>query len=241
MADKKTKVYWAPVFFDTDKNWNMFYYDLESLYDFHRKDISKKSGSNNFFYCPAFKNLAKNTFLIKNPIHSHFVFEDGVAKVKSKNFVKIDMQHEPTIEDNQLLCYGMSYVFFSEDPVTLKLTSPFFNKSDYVKFGNLVPGQLKIDSWFRVLNLEFNLWNNVNEFELKEDEIIGYVNFENNESDIELIRFEMNDTLYSYASACGTSTTWETFVPLVKRYNRFKKTRTNKLVIAEIKKNIVNV
>lgn len=238
MSDKVI-VYWAPVFFEKERDWNMFYYDLESLYDYHRKDIGKDSKTNNFFYCPAFKNLAKNTFLIKNPIHSHFIFEDGVAKVKSKNYIEIDIQHDPSLKDNQLICYGLQYILFSESPVIAKLTSPFFNQSKYMKYGSLVPGQLRIDKWFRILNLEINLWSDSTELEIEKEEVMAYISFECGEEEIELKRFAMNDQLHKYASSCGSSTQWETFVPLAERYKRFLATRTNKLILSEIKKNLV--
>lgn len=241
MSKSKIKVYWAPVFFDKEKDWNMFYTDLDSLYDFHRKNISKESSTNNLFYCPAFKNLAQNTFLIKNPIHSHFIFEDGTAKVKSRNYIDIDVAHDPSIQGSKLITYGLQFIFFSESPLILKLTSPFFNQTQYTRYGALVPGQLRIDSWFRTLNLEINLWSGVNELEFLKDEILAYISFESQEQEIELIRFEMNDKLHRYASSCGTATQWESFVPLYDRYKRFMQSRTNKLVANEIKKNIVNV
>jgi hypothetical protein len=241
MSNSKVKVYWAPVFFEKEKDWNMFYTDLESLYDFHRENISKESKTNNFFYCPAFKNLTKNTFLIKNPIHSHFILEGQIAKAKSKNYVEIDITHDPSIQGSKLITYMLQFIFFSETPLILKLTSPFFNQIQYTKYGALVPGQLKINSWFRTLNLEINMWPEVNELELLKDEILAYISFESQEQDIELIRFEMNDKLHRYASSCGTATQWESFVPLYDRYKRFMQSRTNKLVINEIKKNIINV
>lgn len=235
----KTIVYWAPVFFEKERDWNMFYYDLESLYDYHRKDIDKNSKKNNFFYCPAFRNLAKNTFLIKNPIHSHFVFEDGVAKVKSKNYMEINIEHDPSINENKLVCYGLQYIFFSETPVTVKLTSPFFNNSKYMKYGSIVPGQLEIDKWFRILNIEINLWSDSTELEIHQEEVLAYVSFEPSNIDIELKRFEMNEKLHKYAASCGSATQWESFVPLIDRYKRLLATRTDQLILKEIKKNLV--
>ena len=238
MAKKKI-VYWAPVFFDDKKDWNIFYYDLESLYDNHRPQIDKGSETNNFFYCPAFKHLARNTFLIKNPIHTHFIFEDGLAKVKSKNHVLIEKQHPPSIKNSELICYGMQFIFFSEDDIIAKLTSPFFNQSPYMQNCSLVPGQLNIKKWFRNLNLEFNLWPNKNEIEFQKDEVLAYVNFECGDEEIVLKRFQMNAKLHQLMGACATAVTWESFVPIQERYQRFMKTRTNTLVLNEIKNNLV--
>jgi hypothetical protein len=238
MSQKKI-VYWAPVFFDDEKDWNLFYYDLESLYDYHRPDANKESGSNNYFYCPAFKNLARNTFVIKNPIHTHYVFEDGVAKVKSRNHVMIEKQHDPSVKNSLLIMYGMQFVFFSEEDIIAKLTSPFFNDSPYLKNCSLVPGQLNIKKWFRNLNLEFQIWPGKNEMVFEKDEVIAYVNFECGEDEIVLKRFQMNKRLHELMATCSSAVSWESFVPLYERYQRFMKTRTNVLVLNEIKKNLV--
>jgi hypothetical protein len=239
MSTKKI-VYWAPVFFDDKKDWNIFYYDLESLYDYHRPHIDNKSSPNNFFLCPAFKNLTRNTFLIKNPMHTHFIFEDGVAKVKSRNHVHIDKQHDPSMKDGTLIMYGMQFIFFSEDDIIAKLSSPFFNQSPHLQNCALVPGQLNIKRWFRNLNLEFMLWPGKNELEFQQDEVIAYINFECGDSEVVLKRFQMNEKLHKLMSTCATSTTWEAFASIQERYQRFMKTRTNVLVLDEIKKNLVN-
>lgn len=237
MPDKKI-VYWAPTFFDKEKDWNILYYDLESLFDFYRGKINKESEKNNFLYCPAFKNLAKNTFLIKNPIHTHYVLEDAVARLKSRNHILIDKPHPPSLKNNQLIAYGLQFVFFSEHDITAKLTSPFFNESPHMRNCSLVPGQVNIQKWFRSINLEYNFWEGKNEMEFKKDEVLAYVSFDCVD-DIELQRFSMNEKLHKLLATCGASTSWESFVPLHERYQRFIASRTNVVVLNEIKKNLV--
>lgn len=235
--DKEKVVYWAPVFFDAKTDWNMMYYDLPSLYEYLRPNMVKNDPGNNLFYCPSFSNVARNTFLILNPIETHFVCDGNEIKVKSKNFIRPDIAHEPSIKDNLLVEYGMRYVFFSDEDITLTMTSPYFTQSDYMKYGAIVPGQLKIKSWFRTLNLEFNLWAGQNELIVKKEEPIAYVNF--NTENVKLVRFQLNDKLHSYLNSCGTASSWESFVPLMDRYRRFEKTRMRDLVIKEIQRNLV--
>ena len=56
---------------------------------------------------------------------------------------------------------------------------------------------------------------------------------------VELKRFELNDTLRKISETCSSVTSWWSNVPLVNRYERFLKTKTNKLVMKEIKKQLV--
>jgi hypothetical protein len=50
----------------------------------------------------------------------------------------------------------------------------------------------------------------------------------------------MTDKLRSYSRSASNSSTWESWIPLADRYKRFMATQTNKLVLNEIKKNLVD-
>ena len=108
-----------------------------------------------------------------------------------------------------------------------------------MQYASIVPGKLNISRWFRPVMCEFNLWNKGRELVLKEGEPLAYINFQTNES-VELVRFSMTDRLKAYALGGADAPKWEPFVPLAKRYKRFMQTRTNRLVLNEIQKNLVN-
>ena len=135
--------------------------------------------------------------------------------------------------------YGLTYVFFTEEDVKLTLTGPYFTNSSHTKHGAVIPGQMKINSWFRELKLEYTLWAGNNELSFEKDEVLAYVNFDCEEK-VKLVRFEMNDKLKSYTQSCGSASSWESFVPLADRYKRFKQTHMNKMVLNEIKKNLID-
>ena len=56
----------------------------------------------------------------------------------------------------------------------------------------------------------------------------------------ELKRFELNDTLRKISETCSTVSDWWKNVPLINRYDRFLKTKTNRLVMKEIRKQLVD-
>lgn len=234
MSDKKI-VYWAPDCLQNNINWNILYPDLKNLYDTLAQE---KSQSNGFFRCPSFIKKTKNIFVVKNPIHSKFIVENNLLTPISKSCINSNITHEESIKNNILIDYGIHLYFFSEYDIELSITSPFFEKADHLKYGAVVPGQFNISSWFRRVNIEFNLWNGNNELEIKENESILYCHFEES-SNIELRRFTMNKSLYDIAESIHTSSFWEPNVSLKKRYQRFKNSRTNELVLKEIKNNIL--
>jgi len=236
MADRISNIYWAPVFFDAERDWNIMYSDLETLYSAWQKERITNVKENNFFFCPAFQNVANKTVILKNPLESHFIVDGNNVNIHSKDYIRPDIVHKPCINGTTLLTYGMSFLFFSDEDITMSLTSPFFHPAKHQKYGSVVPGKFNIGSWFRVINLEYNLWGN--ELKLEQDEPLAYVSFET-EKKIKLHRFQMTPELQRIASTCGTSSQWEKFVPLADRYKRFKQSRTNKIVLKKIKENLV--
>ena len=231
-------VYWAPVFIEATQNWNMIYPDLTSVHDRIRPyKTSTKSG--NFFYCPSFTGLVENTFVLENPIAGSYKIVNNQVGAHDETFINAWTEHAPSMEGCNMLSYGMKWVFFTEEDIEMMLVSPFFGNAEHLKYGNVMPGKLNISKWFRYINLEYILHTGVKEFKVNKGESLAYVVFNTNKK-VNLKRFEMNDKLHSYGLATGTSTKWEPRVPLATRYKRFMETRTNKLVLNEIKKNLVD-
>lgn len=236
---KSVKIYWAP--HDEDRtnqmNWNILFSDPKPLLSYYNKNIYDKN--NNFIQCPSVSNLMKKTFVIENPLESSlYVNENNLISHKGKTFINTTLAHNPTIKDNILVKYEHSFYFYSEEDIEMKLSSPFFNKSPHMEYGAIVPGEVNINSWFRAINLEFNLWEGNRDLILKENEPIAYISFNTNKN-IELVRFSMNEKLYAIANNNAASSSWEPKVPLAKRYHRFKSSRTGDIVSKEIKQNLV--
>lgn len=240
MNNKSTvNIFWCPLFNMSDVDWNMLYYDPENLYDCLRSKKTDSDSKNNFFYCPVFSNFTQNTFFIRNPIHSHFIIQNNDIHYKSTNYIKSSISRPPSVHNHILMEYGLKWLFFAEDEdVELTLTSPYFEAQPHMKYGCIVPGRFNISSWFRPISLEFNLQENISEFKIDKDEALAYIHFNTNKK-INLIRFENNFKLESYAKACSTSSRWESWIPLKKRYERFQRSRMKELVLKQIKNNLV--
>lgn len=237
MKKNELVVYWAPI----APEWNILYEDPKNCYLDLVSKLNKDSHKSNLLLCPAFRDLMKNTFVIKNPIESHFyIKDDQEIIVKSKNHVDCQIKHQPSLKNNILIVYGVSHYFFCEESLEVTKTSPYFHKAEYETYGKIVPGKWNCGEWIRPINNEINLWNNVKEFRIKEYEPISYYSFNTNRH-VRLQRFNVTPKITEISKTCSLSSSWEKLVPLKKRYERFKNSNTNKIIIEEIKKNLVDV
>ena len=124
----------------------------------------------------------------------------------------------------------------NEDDLQIMLTSPFFSETNYTNYGIVIPGKFNISKWFRPVNLEMLLYDNY--FKMPEHEHMAYFQFLTDDK-VELKRFELNETLRKISDTCSTVSDWWKNVPLINRYDRFLKTKTNRLVMKEIKKQLL--
>lgn len=232
---KSNIVYWAS--HDSEiHNWNILYDDMKSLYN-TLKEKKDKESSKTFFECPAFIDKTKNIFVLNNPIHSKFSIENKKVSPLSKSHIHSEIFHEDGIINNNILHYGLTLYFFAEEELEMSLSSPFFQKAEYLNYGSIIPGKFNIGSWFRKIDIEINLWEQTKIIEIKEEEPLAYFQFETHKP-VKFQRFTMNENLYKIANTCGDSGKWYSKVPLAKRYKKFNDSGTKKLVLSEIKKNI---
>jgi hypothetical protein len=241
MSKKSPVVYWSPAFRQNDgTDRNMLYFDPVSLFDQIRPLKTEGPKSSNFLYCPAFSNFARNTFVLKNPITSTYDFlNDVTIKGREINHLNSGAGRLPTIKDRKMIEYGMNWIFFSEDDLEITLTSPYFENPPHLEYGSVVPGRFNISKWFRNVNVEYCLHPNVNTFSVQKNETLAYISF-NSDEPVKLVRFEMTEKLRSYANSGGSSSQWNPWIPMIERYRQFKATHMHKLILKEIKNNLVD-
>ncbi len=234
------EIYWCPYFDVGPVDWSMIYQgEISTLYDDMRKEMcSDEEPHKNLFYCPSVKNLTSSIAVLKNTLRSQFKIQSDELISTSHTYVGSKIRRKPSMKGRQHLEYGLSWIFFSEEDLEMTVSSPYFNTPNHMKYGNIVPGKLNISTWFRKINPEFLLKSGVNEFEIDAGEDIAYLTF-NTSKKLKFTRFELSNKLRAYAMACSTSTEWEKWVDLEHRYERFEKSQMTKLVLNEIKKNLV--
>jgi hypothetical protein len=239
---KKITVYYAsPDNLQETQDWSILYKEPTSLNKYLSKNINKERSNDvqnrGFMSCTAYKGLTNNTYVIENPIDSSYTL-DGNMQSTSKNSLSALYKREPQLNNQILFEYNYPLIFFAEESLEMQFTAPYFLNAPHLKYGAVTPGQYNIGKWFRPVQTEINLWDNVKEFEIKKGEPLAFINFLTDKK-IEFKMFEMTTDLAKIMNVCATASTWEVNVPLVNRYRRFHESKMLNKTIKKIKENLV--
>ena len=233
-------VYWANIP-DGEVDWSILFEDPVSL--IHELSLNKNRNNpdNNLLRCPAFTDVTKNLFIIKSPLNSaaSFITEDGkVSAEMDGGNGKWVVNRPPSISNNFLTSFSHPIVFFAEENLDVMISDPYFSKSSHKSWGAVVPGVYNCGSWFRPIQIEFNVWPGITDVSIKEGESLAYIKFFTDKNII-FKRFNMTEELNDLAKTCSSAGWWEPRVPLSKRYKRFKQSKRDKFALDIIKKSLV--
>jgi len=239
-------VYWWP----TQKGWNLLYNDpinlQESLYKMKNKNKNKDSYARSMFECPAFSDKTKKTFFFTSPMSVEYEYDftdPENSYITPKNplmpYLETKILRPPTMSKKPLFQLSLFWCFFSEESLTASVTPPFLHNSNFTKQGIPPTGSYDIGQWLRAYPLEIMLWNETGTFKLEKDEPLFYIEFLTDRP-IKLQRVESTDKLDEYTTQCVVApATIENRIPLITRYETFRKTRMKDIIMKEIKKNII--
>jgi hypothetical protein len=236
-------IYWAPAFHPTDgPNWNMLYQEPENLFNELIKNKEKLSTRDSFFSCPAVTGRIKNSFVFKNNLKTKFYYDftdknnpivEPIEGVEAKYF------KPSALINGSNVMLRMNWIFFAEESVDLLVNSTMFHKTNLSEHGFIVPGKYDPSKWFRPVTCEIQLWGTKGEVTIKEDDPLFYIEAMTDRKII-LKRFKFNEALVKYMEACTSAPHYfGSFLPLKDRYKKFTKTKTDALILEEIKKNLV--
>jgi hypothetical protein len=237
-------VYWAPAYtynFEEEQDWNILYREPESLLSSLKNVKAKESKENSLLYCPAFTQMHKNTYVFSNSLESSFGYDNNTNELFSKkeNFIGASIKRPPSLNSSLIISYNLKWIFFCEENVSIEVTPPYFNNFSYSNQGTFVPGSFNINTWFRSVNADFNMWENSTDFLIKKDDPIFYAKF-TSEKNVILKRFAMNKELHRiYTSCVRYPDVFGRFNKLSDMYTDFKKSNTNLLVAKLVKENLV--
>lgn len=236
-AKKDIKVYWAPVW-DDPQYWSLLYKDPELVTKDLAKDKVKDLNPLNFLRCPAHIEYFKNTYMIRTVLPTEINVVNGEAIISDGGNLGGKIGHEPTLKDRHLLHMFMGWIFFTEEESLLVSSMPpFFHQTEHSKYASLVPGSFDVGKWFRPVNAEYQLWQDIDKFVMLEDEPMMYVKFHTDQNVI-LERFHLNSTLDDIRKHVQDSSFWQPRRTMAQRYEQFKNSRLKSLILKEIKENL---
>jgi len=234
-------VYWAPAIASSDGKWDLLYPEPTNLYLDLMSEKNPNRGLTSYLLCPVASKKFKNTFVITQPHDSSYFYDftdsdNPIVSPTSKMSIGCEVKRPATIKSGPTLEFYLRYIFFSEESLNARFTPPMFHPAKHTNYGTAVPGTMDVGSWFRPYPLEMQLWGQSGEIKFEEDEPLFYVEFDT-DREIVLKRFNFTEDLHNYAKHCVTFYSQE--YSLLKRYNQFKRTKMNELILKEIKNNVL--
>jgi hypothetical protein len=246
----ETVIYWAC------GHDSMYKFDLnhmhstpQSLYhELFLKRSFTKDNLNNYLSCPAVSDLLNNIFVIRAPVSTDadLDFSNSTVKYNFDSYLderkyKIELlfRHQPTLLNHNLIEYIHPTIFLAEDPSLIAtLTPPYFDHVTSSSYGCIVPGSFDIGKWFREMNLEFQLWPNINTIKIPYNEALCYVHFQTDKK-IVLKRFIITPELDRIRHSLTRVSPFRKYARLSDRYSVFERSRTKERILRIISNNLV--
>lgn len=240
MAKKPITIYWGPA----DDNWNPLYRTPENLYTELLKNKNPKSGRDSFFNCPAAADVLKSTFVFKNALDTKFSYDfsdENNPQIINHNGLEVNLTKPSGIKGGGYVNISMKWLFFAEESVMIKISSPSFHEpTDLIKQGIVPSGRYDISQWFRPYSYEVQMYNEKGMVVLNEGDPMFYLEIITDRP-IELKRFITTEKLHDYYAQCLRSREYFGILkPLSERYKVFKAAKMDKIILKEIKANLID-
>lgn len=235
-------VYWAPYYFNKNFDENLFYPDPTNLFKELVEKKEPKSGRLGFFNCPPVSDRMKKTLVFRNNLETKisYNFTDiENPQVASEYGLNSGVYKPSSVIGGANIQFHVGWIFFAEESVEVLVNPPMLHKTELNSHATVLPAKFDIGKWFRPIPIEMQAWANLGSFIVNEEDPLFYLEFLTNKK-IDLKRFELNDKLFLYARSCMNSPSAHgTNLPMVNRYKNFMETKTNKLVLNEIKNSLL--
>lgn len=235
------KIYWC--------NWSKTHYEwpqialmsykptflsLDSVFD--NKEITNKKET--ISACPAHRNLKSNTIILRSPKNFSFSFENEGLIIPDENHHHLQ-EREKQLSKRNSVNINIGWIFFSEVSLKMICTPPHNHKTQVQNYGVIASGEYDCGRWFRPVNMEYLLWPDENNFHINENEPVCYIKFDTEER-IELVEFVCTDKIVSFVHACSNHPVYyRRGMKLSDRYKKFDESNLKKVILKEIKNNLV--
>jgi hypothetical protein len=242
-------VYWAPLTSpesDFYGEWNMMYPEPNLLmHELMEKRNRDERNNRGFLQCPAATGRFKHTYVFRTGMGSEVDFDftnpyDPKLEITGKTSVGFKIERPSAFTEGGSISFNQGYLFFAEEPTIGVFSPPMMHEPGYTKYGTLIPGSFDISQWFRPMNVEIQTWKTKGKIVIEENEPLFYFEVLT-DREVILKRFRCNKNLVKYADACAQAPAYYgKHLPLTKRYEKFKQSKMNSIVLNEIKNNLVD-
>lgn len=228
-------VYWA----STEKEWMLAQPPESVASTFYKKDLIDINNRNSQInYCPAFNDHLRNLFAIRSLYNYEFYLDNG--NLRSNDYDQEFYDDHVLIRsyEKRFFSFKNSYIFFTDVPSlrTSFYEFPYLEDNNITKRCIPVAGEFDIGKWFRGTEFAFYLKEPYNSFKIEKDEIYSYIRFHTTEK-INFVEFNYSDKLQKFNQERYEAIS--KMPRLRKLENYYKMLRHKKLILKEIKENII--
>jgi hypothetical protein len=201
-----------------------------------RKNYTDQDLDANFVVCPAFSKSLKNVFALQSLYNYNFEIVNNQITSNSHNLDFAEKHLMVRSIEKKIFSFTQYFTFFT-DAKSLEMTvMPPFLEDNFVSSNcKVIPGTFDIAKWYRNIEFSFLLKENINQFNISENDNYLYLKFHTDEK-INFIQYRNNDLLVKYRNDVLNSRNFSKLKSLENFYNTFK---LKKLILEEIKKNIL--
>lgn len=203
-------------------------------------DLFQKSITTNKTYnrCPANKTALKNTYFVESPIDFDISFDDNYQGTGLRSDWLV--ARPPDFNNRITAEIDLGWLFFCEESLIMEMTPPYSHNTTASKYGSVAVGSFDISKWFRPIMPTYFLWENERKFVIKANEPLAYIRFLTQDK-IKLQQFELTQKTIDIKTACVTHPNYyKEFLPLQERYKLFQEQKMQKIVLKEIKNNLID-
>jgi hypothetical protein len=251
MAQDILEVYWAPAAFSIEQeSWNLLYPEPELIKD--KLQVINSGFSRGMFACPVTKSNLKNLYSLKSAVDETIDLpkdflvltenEEGTFSIPTQNrqVVSLVRQRRSSLKGYSNLLYNLSWIFASEEPLHMEFMSPFIPPFSPSPNAILATGGWDIGKWFRPTSLDYHIPLSNTSFEVNTGDELAYVKFVTDKK-VVLKRFIYTTTIKSLSEEMtSASIRYNHKKSLLQRYEMAKNSNIMKVVLKEIKANLVN-
>jgi len=193
-----------------------------------------------FLKCPAYKDVMRNVFAIPSWFTLELVVESiGLgSNIVSQDF--LDNYITTHSEKKNVYAVEQSMMCIAKDDSLLMTQEPAsMTDNSFTRSCGVISGTFDIGKHFRMLSCAFFVKQGVNKVNINEDDSLYYLRFHTDKK-IKFVPFFMSPKFESLILNLGfQNTNSNSWKPLEYYYKLFKKKNLKKLLVEEIKKNLL--
>jgi len=191
-----------------------------------------------FLKCPSYKDYMKNVFAVGSWFDLKLNVEtEGLSTNAPQEFLN---NYIKTHSDKRKVYQMLQTSMFIAEDASLQMTQEHPSMSDnlFTKHCSIISGTFDIGQYFRLISPAFFIKNGVDVVDIKENDTLFYLRFHTKKK-IKFVPFFMSHKFEAFTRNCQKEMVGNTYKPLDFYYKVFKKKNLKKLIIKEIKKNLL--